>query len=104
MLSPEDEAELRATADEVSAIRAQLAQAPADMVVANHVMGLYELAAVLLSQDPPHFVEARLAIDAMTGVMERCKGRLGDAEATLVGAVQQLQLTFVTLTSQQSTG
>src|SRR5271166_1739299 len=42
-------------------LRRQLAEAPADVVVANHCYGLFELAAVYLSQEPPLFPQAQLA-------------------------------------------
>ena len=47
--------------------RARLADVPAEVVVVNHVMGLYELAAIHLSSDTPDLVSAALAIDAMAG-------------------------------------
>ncbi len=47
----EAEAAMRAEIDEV---RRQLAQVPPEVVVANHAMGLYELAAIHLSQEPPN--------------------------------------------------
>lgn len=99
-LSDEESERLRATADEVAGIRAELAQAPAELVVANHVMGLYELAAVHLGAQPANLHAARLAIDALGAIMDSCRGRLGEAEATLVGARSQLQLAFVQVTSQ----
>jgi hypothetical protein len=82
-------------AGEISEIRAQLAAAAPELVVANHVMGLYELAAVHLNREQPDLQAARLAIDALCGILEACKGRLGEAEATLVDARQQLQLAYV---------
>ncbi len=61
-------------------------------------MGLYELAAIHLSADPPNFPEAQVAIDAMTVVVENVlQGRLGDNEPTLVDAVGQLRLAYVQL-------
>ena len=101
-LSAEEQAKLADAAEEVAAARAQLAAAPASYVVANHVMGLYELAAIHLSQDPPNLSEARLAIDALVAVLEACKGRLADAEPTLLGARSQLQLAFVEVASRAS--
>src|SRR4051812_15835558 len=53
-----DEA-LEAMAD----VRRQLAEVPAEVVVANHAMGLYELAAIHLSASPPDLVQSVLAID-----------------------------------------
>src|SRR5258707_11967345 len=50
---------------EVDAMRAQLAHTPAEVVVANHCYGLFELAAIYLSQSPPMLFQARLAIDGL---------------------------------------
>src|SRR4051812_3674780 len=64
-LSPEQQAEAEAMAADRAEVREQLASVPAAVVVANHAMGLYELAAIHLSQQPkPNTAEARLAIDA----------------------------------------
>ena len=73
----------------------QIAEAPAWAVVANHVVGLFQLAGVHLSQQPPNFDEARLAIDAMAAVVEGLEGRLGPDEATLKDALGQIRLAFV---------
>ena len=43
----------------------QLRSVPAGQIVANHVIGLFELAALHLRVDPPNLDEARLPIDAM---------------------------------------
>ena len=96
-LSDDEEAATEALASEMAEVRAQLAQTPASVVVANHVMGLYELAAIHLSQQPPNFTEASVAIDAMTAVIEALSGRLGEPEPTLRDALSQLQLAFVQL-------
>ena len=45
-----DEEEL---ARQMAAMRAELANSPVEVVVANHCYGLFELAAVYLSQQPP---------------------------------------------------
>ena len=59
--------------------RNRLADVPAEVVVSNHVMGLYELAAIHLSAEPPALHEAALAIDAVgclvEGLGERAKKR-----------------------------
>lgn len=94
-LGDEERAQLSQAAEQVAAIRAQLAAAPVELVVTNHVMGLYELATVHLDQASPDLGSARLAIDALGAILDACKGRLGDAEATLIGARGQIQLAFV---------
>jgi hypothetical protein len=96
-LSPEERERAMAMAQEMNEVRRQLAAAPAAVVVANHVMGLYELAAIHLSSEPPNFPEAQVAIDAMGAVVEGLHGRLGDNEPTLVDALGQLRLAYVQL-------
>jgi hypothetical protein len=97
-ISP-DEAAVRAELDEV---RRQLAQVPAEVVVANHAMGLYELAAIHLSEQPPDADAAKLAIDAMGSLVDGLKGRLGEPENTLRDALAQLRLAFVQVTSDRA--
>jgi hypothetical protein len=96
-LSDDEQAAAEALAGEMADVRAQLARTPAAVVVANHLMGLYELAAIHLSQQPPNFPEASVPIDAMGAVLERLNGRLGEAEVTLRDALAQIQLAFVQL-------
>jgi hypothetical protein len=82
---------------EVDAMRAQLAHTPAEVVVANHCYGLFELAAIYLSQNPPQLFQARLAIDGLGALLEGLKGRLGEAEPALLESLSQLRLAFVSL-------
>lgn len=83
------------TAEQLDELKRQLAATPAAVVVANHAMGLFELAALHLSQQPPNLAEASVAIDAMAAVVEGLAGRLGEPEATLNDALAQLRLAFV---------
>ena len=69
---------------------------PVENLVSNHVMGLYELAALHLSAEPPNLVQARLPIDAMGILVDQLGDRLAE-HATLAAALQQLRLTFVQL-------
>ena len=94
-LTPEQQQQAMAMAHELAETRERLAQVPASEVVANHVMGLYELAAIHLSVDPPSLDDARLAIDAMVALVEGLAGRLGEHEPVLIEARAQLQLAFV---------
>ncbi len=86
---------MEAMAKEMAEVRQQLASVPASVVVANHAMGLYELAAIHLSQQPPRLSEARLAIDAFAALLGAIQGRLGDDETALADALQQLRLAYV---------
>jgi hypothetical protein len=96
-LSPEDRARLEQMAEEMSQVREQLLQVPAAVVVANHAMGLYELAAIHLSNQPANLQEGRVAIDAMAGVVDNLEGRLGENEPVLRDALAQLRLAYVQL-------
>ena len=96
-LSPEERAQAKEMAAQMDEVRRQLASVPASVVVSNHVMGLYELAAIHLSEEPPNFAEAQVAIDAMAAVVEGMPGRLGENEQTLKDALGQLRLAYVQL-------
>ncbi len=84
-------------------MRAQLANTPAEIVVANHCYGLFELAAIYLSQTPPMLFQARLAIDALGYILDGLKGRLGEAEPALVDSLSQLRLAYVSLEGAERT-
>ena len=103
-LSDEEREQLEAAAAEMAEVQRRVAAAPAADVVANHVMGFYELAAIHLSQQPPNFTQATIAIDAMRAVVESLTGRLGEAEATLTEALSQVQMAFVQLTEANAEG
>ncbi len=85
-------------------VRQQLLQAPAEVVVANHVMGLYELAAIHLSASPPDLASAALAIDAVGCLVEGLGERLGPDAATMRDALGNIRLAFVQIKSQVDAG
>jgi hypothetical protein len=89
-VDPQLEAELAAAQDE-------LARTPARVVVVNHVVGLFQLATIHLGRQPPNLDDGRLAIDAMAALVEGLSGRLGDDEQSLVDALSQARLAFVSL-------
>jgi hypothetical protein len=80
-------------------LRQQLAHTPAELVVANHCYGLFELAALHLSLQPPQLDQAALAIDALGLLVEGLAGRLGDQEQQIRDAVAQLRMAFVQIKS-----
>ncbi len=82
---------------EMAEAQSRIAQMPAADVLANHLMGFYELAAIHLSQDPPHFADAAVAIDALRLILDGMEGRLGENESTLRQALTQIQMAFVQL-------
>jgi hypothetical protein len=89
-----EEAELAAQLEEM---QHELANTPAAVVIANHAVGLFQLAAIHLNQRPPNLEDGRLAIDAMAGLVEGLAGRLGEEEPALQEALGQLRLAFVSL-------
>lgn len=103
-LSPEEREQAEQMIRDMAEARERLLSAPAAAVVANHGMGLYELAALHLTQQPPNFSEAVVAIDAMGAVTGALAGRLGDAEATLNDALGQIRKAYVQLKSQAAAG
>ena len=103
-LSPEEREKAEALAREMTAVREQLASTPAALVVANHLMGLYELAAIHLSQEPANMSEASVAIDAFGAVIEALPNRLGEAETTLRDALHQIRLVYVQVDQQADDG
>ena len=73
----------------------QLVQAPVELVVANHAMGLWELAALHLSHRPPQLPQAQLAIDALSALLDGLQGRLGGDEQSLRDGLAEIRMAFV---------
>jgi hypothetical protein len=73
----------------------QLANTPVEVVIANHAFGLFELAALHLSLQPPQLDQARLAIDALAALVEGLAGRLGEPEQQLKDGLAQLRMAYV---------
>jgi hypothetical protein len=80
--------------------RARLAEVPAETVVVNHVMGLYELAAIHLSAAPPRLPAAALAIDAVACLVDGLGERLGPETGTLRDALGNIRIAFVQIKAQ----
>ncbi len=81
--------------DALREARARVAEVSAETVVVNHVMGLYELAAIHLSAAPPRLVDAALAIDAVACLVEGLGDRLGPEAATMRDALGNIRMAFV---------
>ena len=80
--------------------RDRLAEVPAEVVVTNHVMGLYELAAIHLSASPPDLHQSVLAIDAVACLVDGLGERLGDDYPTMRDALNNIRLAFVQIKGQ----
>lgn len=85
-------------AEELRRVRAELATASVADLVANHAIGLWQLAVLHLTPEggaPVRLDEAGLAIDAMAALVDGVGDRLGENEAPLRDAMSQLRLAFV---------
>jgi hypothetical protein len=80
--------------------RRRIAEAPAQVVVVNHLMGLYELAAIHLSAVPPKLDDASLAIDALAVLVDKLGDRLGDDIETMRDALANIQMVYVQMNSK----
>jgi hypothetical protein len=85
-------------------MRAELANSPVEVVIANHCYGLFELAAVYLSLQPPLLDRAQLAIDALGCLVGGLEGRLGDAEPALKDGLSQIRLAYVQIEAARRAG
>ena len=102
-LTPEQQEQAKAMAAELAEARQRLAETPAAEVIANHVMGIYELAAIHLSSQPPGLDEAKVAIDAMAAILSSLEDRLGQNEAVLKDDLSQMQMAFVQIRDSAAT-
>jgi hypothetical protein len=100
-LSPEEQARLEAMQAQMEQVQAQLLAAPAAVVVVNHAMGLYELAALHLMQPQPKLAEASVAIDALGALVDGMQGRLGEDEGTVRDALAQLRAAYLEVRGRQ---
>jgi hypothetical protein len=80
-------------------LQQQLADTPVELVIANHCYGLFELAALHLSLQPPQLPQAQTAIDALGLLVEGLAGRLGEPESQLKDGLAQLRMAFVQIRS-----
>lgn len=77
--------------------RARLSEVPAEVVVTNHAMGLYELAAIHLSAERPDLAAASLAIDALGALVDGLGDRLGGQAQTMRDALANIRMAFVSV-------
>ena len=96
---PDVEAEIDPeVAAQLAEARAQLAATPVTDIIANHAVGLWQLAIVHLAPEEgaaPRLGDARLAIDAMAALVDGLGDRLGANAGPLRDALAQLRLVYV---------
>lgn len=103
-LSPEERARVEEMIAEMAEAQRQVLAAPAEVVVANHAMGLFQLAALHLKQNRPDLAAARLAIDTMAGLLDAAGTRLGEDGETLREALTEAQRAYVARSSAADEG
>lgn len=99
--SPE---EVTAAREQLERVRAELAQTPVADIVANHAIGLWQLAVLHMAIDTedaePNLPEAKLAIDAMSSLVEGVVDRLGEHTEPLRQALTNLRLAYVRVSQE----
>jgi hypothetical protein len=88
-------------------LREELAATPVADIVANHAIGLWELAVLHLSPQEgaaADLEQAQLAIDAMGALVEELGDRLGRHEESLREALSQLRLAYVEMSRREEGG
>ncbi len=103
------------TAEEIEALRevhARLIATPVEDVIANHALGLWQVALVHLgvitppdetgTPPAPDLASAGLAIDAMATLVDGLGPRLGVHEQVLHDALTQAQMLFVEVSDPQT--
>jgi hypothetical protein len=101
------EADEAALAEEMRRVRAELAATPVIDLVANHAVGLWQLAVLHLvpeGDEPPRLEDAAVAIDAFAAIVETLGSRLGPHEEPLRDALTQLRMAFVQVQERSSGG
>ncbi|MEX2254525.1 MAG: hypothetical protein WEC34_03705 [Acidimicrobiia bacterium] len=89
--------------EELRRVRAELAESAVADLVANHAIGLWQLAVLHLTPDEGQAIdlaEAGLAIDAMAALVEGLGDRLGESAEALRDALAQLRMAYVQLTER----
>lgn len=92
---PSMDDETAAALEAVAEARQRLAGVPAAVVVTNHAMGLFELAAIHLSSEPARLEDAQIAIDALGLLVEGLGERMGEHHDTLQAALSNIRLVYV---------
>lgn len=104
--SPPGSGEREPTDEELAEIlraRAELASVPVADIIANHAVGLWQLALLHMMPDPgpdgsmpaPRLHDAGLAIDAFAALVEGLGARLAPHDEALREALSQLRMAYV---------
>lgn len=92
---PDLDSTVEGSLEALAEARQRLAEVPAEVVIVNHAMGLYELAAIHLTAATPNLPQAALSIDALACLVEGLGDRLGPDGPVLADALANIRLAFV---------
>lgn len=84
-------------------MQAQLLETPAGVIARDHAATFHQLAVLHLSQEPPQFSEAAIAIDAMAALVNGLGERMADHDK-LDEALTQLRAAFVQIKAEHDKG
>ena len=98
-LDPEVRAELEA---QMAEVRQRILETPVEAMVVQHLIGLFEIAAIHLNAENPDLSSVRLAIDAMDGALGASQGRLGDAEEAMQSMLHQARMAYVQVSQDRN--
>lgn len=91
--------ELAAAREQLRKVREELSATPVSDIVANHAIGLWQLAVLHLGLDDEageaKLPEAKLAVDAMAALVEGVADRLGEHREPLEAALTNVRLAYV---------
>jgi hypothetical protein len=96
--------EQRAAAEaELARIQEELAATPVAEIIANHAIGLWQLAVLHLTREDRDPEAAGLAIDGLAALVDGLGARLGPNEGPLRDALAQVRLAYVQVTGGNDT-
>ncbi len=85
--------------EEMDRIRDEIRSSDPELIIANHCYGLFELAAIHLTSNPPNLLASAMAIDALGAIVAALDDRLTTTKNDLSDALAQIRLAFVQLSS-----
>ncbi len=91
-LTPEEQSAL---ASEFEEAKQRISETPVDQIITTHIIGLYELAVIHLQKDPPDLESAKIAVNAMSGIVEGVAEDLQEYEEAMRNALTEIQMAFV---------
>jgi len=94
-----DDAQRAEALRELQALQARLLDTPVEVIIANHAYGLFELASAHLAAKPPRLDSARVAIDALGGLVDAAGDRLAAHAPELADALAQIRLAWVQISA-----